>query len=152
MDAYPMAPLPLNDHSIQPGSAVVDQAYMDYAPLFNAMHGAKWLLSSRPVHARDGAAAVNAFTLGEAGAGLPTLLVPVMLANGTNSTVSIGLSLAPTVTELGWPPVRALNLTVRYPGGGDWSVLTATAKPNKEWDVDVPLRDGCALVRVHLHD
>lgn len=26
MDAYPMAPIPLNDHSIQPGSAAVDQA------------------------------------------------------------------------------------------------------------------------------
>ena len=26
MDAYPMAPIPLNDHSIQPGSPVVDQA------------------------------------------------------------------------------------------------------------------------------
>ena len=46
--AYPMAPIPLNDHSIQPGSAAVDQAYVDYAFLFNAMHGARGLLSARP--------------------------------------------------------------------------------------------------------
>ncbi len=49
MNVYPMAPMPLNDHSIQPGDPVVEQAYHDYGPLFDAMHGARWLLSSNPV-------------------------------------------------------------------------------------------------------
>ena len=48
MNVYPMAPMPLNDHSIQPGDPVVEQAYLDYGPLFDAMHGARWLLSTRP--------------------------------------------------------------------------------------------------------
>jgi hypothetical protein len=43
------APMPLNDHSIQPGDPLVEQAYHDYGPLFDAMHGARWLLSSNPV-------------------------------------------------------------------------------------------------------
>ena len=151
MDAYPMAPIPLNDHSIQPGSLVVDQAYRDYAPLFNSMHGAKWLLSTRPVNARVSDVAVNIFTIGEVGTGLPNLLVPVMLANNSNSSVSVGLNLAPTMKELGWPPVKSMNLTVRHPGGGQWSDLTATSKDNGEWDMDVPLREGCALVRIKLY-
>ena len=49
MNVYPMAPMPLNDHSIQPGNLVAQQAYVDYAPLFDSMHGARWLLSSNPV-------------------------------------------------------------------------------------------------------
>ena len=49
MDVYPMAPMPLNDHSIQPGQPVVEQYYRDYAPLFDAMHGAHWLLTSHPI-------------------------------------------------------------------------------------------------------
>ena len=152
MDAYPMAPIPYNDHSIQPGSAVVDQAYADYAPLFNAMHGAKWLLSTRPVYAPSGDVAVNIFTIGEVGSALPTLLVPVMLANSTNTTrVSVALDLAPTVTELGWPPVKAVSSTVRHPGVGAWSDITTTGKANGEWEMDVPLQEGCALVRIELH-
>ena len=73
---------------------------MDYAPLFDAMHGAKWLLSSNPVAAKavDASAAdspiVNIFTVAAPGAAdqqpgarpaaLPSqVLVPVMLANAT---------------------------------------------------------------------
>lgn len=48
MDVYPMAPMPLNDHSITPGNPVVEQAYRDYGKLFDSMHGARWLLSSDP--------------------------------------------------------------------------------------------------------
>ena len=55
-----MAPMPKNDHSINPGSLVVEQAYIDYAPLFNKMHGARWLLTTRPGWA-DGAE-VNVLT------------------------------------------------------------------------------------------
>ena len=43
-----MAPMPKNDHSIAPGDPVVEQAYRDYAHLFDALHGARWLLSSNP--------------------------------------------------------------------------------------------------------
>lgn len=54
MDVYPMAPMPLNDHSIQPGQPVVGQYYRDYAPLFDAMHGARWLLTTRPIQLEVG--------------------------------------------------------------------------------------------------
>ena len=53
---------------------MVEQAYMDYAPLFNALHGARWLLTARPGWADS--AVVNVLTTRDGG-----YLVPVMLAN-----------------------------------------------------------------------
>jgi hypothetical protein len=53
MNVYPMAPMPKNDHSINPGDPVVEQAYLDYAPLFDLMHGARWLLSSDPAEIQN---------------------------------------------------------------------------------------------------
>ena len=49
MNTYPMAPMPKNDHSITPGTPAVEKAYQDYARLFDAMHGARWLLTAQPV-------------------------------------------------------------------------------------------------------
>ena len=41
MNVYPMAPMPKNDHSIQPAAgSIVEAHYLDYAPLFDLMHGA----------------------------------------------------------------------------------------------------------------
>ena len=48
MNVYPMAPMAKNDHSIVPGNPTVERAYREYAPLFDAMHGARWLLTAAP--------------------------------------------------------------------------------------------------------
>ncbi len=63
---------------------------MSYAPLFNAMHGAKWLLSTRPIRLiPEGIASVNVFTKTNSNSNstLPTLIVPIMLANSSAETV-----------------------------------------------------------------
>lgn len=44
MNVYPMAPMPKNDHSIDPGDALVEAAYITYAPFFTAMVGSRWVL------------------------------------------------------------------------------------------------------------
>eukprot|EP00041_Stephanoeca_diplocostata_P027866 m.777446 g.777446 ORF g.777446 m.777446 type:complete len:964 (-) comp23264_c0_seq2:304-3195(-) len=44
MNVYPMAPMPKNDHSIDPGDAFVEAMYVTYAPLFTAMVGSRWIL------------------------------------------------------------------------------------------------------------
>lgn len=46
MNVYPMAPMPANDHSIPPSgdASLVETQYRAYAPLFDAMHGARWVL------------------------------------------------------------------------------------------------------------
>jgi hypothetical protein len=60
MRVFPMAPMPGNDHSIVPGSALVQRAYEDYAPAFAALRGCEWVLDAvRPVTASSGAANVT---------------------------------------------------------------------------------------------
>jgi hypothetical protein len=52
MRVFPMAPMPANDHSILPGSPLVQAAYEAYAPVFLALRGCEWVLdAARPVSA-----------------------------------------------------------------------------------------------------
>lgn len=121
--------------------------YLDYAPLFDAMHGAKWLLSSAPAQVKaiknarskptvvnslysgaDSAPSFNVFSVAAPGANnqqsgveqaaLPAaLLVPIMLANSTTS-VTLTLNLTSAVVELGWPTTTSLSGTaVLHPSG-----------------------------------
>ena len=111
---------------IQKGNEAVEASYLAYARLFDRMRGARWLLSSNPVWVElvqqtlaTGPravtnASVNAFTLSpppkasiehpSQSRGLPPalLLIPVMLANVTEGSVTLVLNLQPTETELGW--------------------------------------------------
>ncbi len=165
VDVYPMAPMPKNDHSIKPGSAAVERAYEDYAPLFEWMHGARWLLTSRPVslssatHAPaaaeegpGGLGLANVFTLPRASeAAPPPLLVAVMLADATQpSNVTLRLNLAPAVAALGWPPIKGAKLRARFPGGKEAALGEATSAGEGRWEAQVPIVRGCALVKVAL--
>jgi len=147
MNVYPMAPMPENDHSIQPGSPVVEQAYVDYAPLFDAMHGAKWLLSAHPVTLSQGTnASTNALTLPQGG-----MLVPIMLG-GTGSTtlqLSFKFGAADTLAGLGLTsPPSSVAVTALYPGKGRTPTVlgNATSGGSGVWTVEVPLVRGCAMV------
>jgi len=149
MNVYPMAPMPKNDHSINPGSAVVEAAYLRYAPLFDAMHGARWLLSARPV-ALDGdpAAVANAMYLPatERTGGWPTVLVNVMLGN--ESSVEMALSLTAAEAAYGWPPATSVTLLTLHPGDVDWSAPIDAKLVGDEWKATVPLVLGCATAQV----
>ena len=166
MDVYPMAPMPKNDHSITPGSAVVEQAYRDYAPSFDAMHGARWLLTTRPLSLRVNASSApaanlsaghaNVFTLPTStsaaplGGGLPALLVPLVLADEAVVAVTLGLWLEPTVKELGWPAVKGVALSVRYPGSSGETPLGEAALVGAVWEARVPLQRRCAIMTARL--
>ena len=164
MDVYPMAPMPKNDHSITPGSAVVEQGYIDYAPLFNAMHGARWVLTARPATLKaaptpsaagaggsnpdvrtvsTGAAAPAAAAT--AAFGIPNVLttpsggfvVPIMLANTTTASVILTLRL---------PGVTALTLKAIHPGRERAVELGPAKRVGAALEATVPLHRGCALV------
>lgn len=152
MGAYPMAPIPLNDHSIQPGSLLVDQAYEDYAPLFDAMHGAQWLLATRPVDVQAAGGAnlsVNIFTIGDTtqrGSAPLTLIVPVMLGGVAldNSSAVVRLHLAAAITELNWPSLNTANASVLHPGDSSWTEIVCTrGSTSTDWELRVPLKEGC---------
>ena len=153
MDVYPMAPMPKNDHSILPGSAVVEQAYRDYAGLFDAMHGASWVLSPHP--ARIGAsnisettrAGVNVFMAGVGSAGYD-YVVPVMVGNNDED---VTLTLNQNLGRKG--PAAKLAYSVLYPGGEPPSrPVYANRTVHGNWDVNIRLRRGCALIRSKLSD
>ena len=161
MDVFPMAPMPKNDHSITPGSEIVEQAYRDYAPLFDAMHGARWLLSTRPLSLSVNSSATpasnlsagvaNVFTItANASQSLPLLLVPVVLADAAVSAVTLRMWLAPTASELGWPEVGGLTVFALYPGASGEAPLGDALHVDGAWEIRVPLKRRSAVVKVHL--
>ena len=160
MNVYPMAPMPKNDHSISPGNLVVDQGYMDYAPLFDAMHGARWLLSARPATLSLGTnASVNVLTLplsAKAGSGGSerSLLVPIMLAAPTETTVQLTLHLGPAALKaLGLTvPPHSVELSLLSPGQGAAPKALGVAKAGDhgEWVGTIPLVRGGAMVTALL--
>ena len=168
MNVYPMAPMPKNDHSIVPADphGAVELAYYDYAKLFDAMHGARWLLTAHPaaIVGRNGTASagnVNVLTLpasssapGATGAAaqLPQLLVPIMLS--PQIAVTLTLNLAPAVAALGWPAVARISLTARYPNASaspaDVPLGDAKSVGGGSWQASIPLLQGCAMVTATL--
>ena len=145
MRVFPMAPMPGNDHSIQPGSALVQAAYAAYAPVFAALRGCEWVLdAARPVAASSGTANVFRARGTSAEAAAPgQLLAVVALGDAAAAAVRIevtGAALfgaATSVLAFGlvpgddWRPLGSLNV-----GGG--AVVAA----------DVPMLRGCALLRL----
>ena len=137
------------------------------------MHGAKWLLSTRPVYVKDipqategrATPSVNVYTVttptqgdsklneSDKSEALPELRIPIMLGNQSNSA-TIGLNLASTVTELHWKPVYKVMFSVMHPGGdGTWTPLPSSSPKRlmgDPWEVEVPLVQGCALLRAEL--
>eukprot|EP00038_Savillea_parva_P010156 m.188310 g.188310 ORF g.188310 m.188310 type:complete len:848 (+) comp17384_c0_seq1:177-2720(+) len=173
MNVYPMAPMPLNDHSINPGSPVVEQAYEAYAPMFDAMHGARWLLSAQPVSLQgDATAAANVFMLpsntttttsysttlsservnqNRTRSGTwPDLLTHVMLGSAASTSVSLTLHLGPAAAMYGWPAVRGAAAKALHPGSATWTPLTSIDVSGQDVVMTVPLSRGCAAVHVSL--
>ena len=153
MNAYPMAPMPLNDHSILPSpdeaDSVVEQAYRDYAPLFTKMHGARWVLTAHPVALSSNGAAASANMLyfyGGTGTA-SAYLVPVMLGGKGKGNDTIMLTMRPPdgATASGF------TLSAMYPGGGERAVVLPPPRPGKvegSWFATVPLKRGCALLQL----
>ena len=148
--ACPARAVPKNDHSIQPGAPVVDQGYMDYAPMFDAMHGARWLLAARP--ASTGAnASINVLTLPAKEGSERNLLIPIMLAPATQTTLQLTLHLGPAALKaLGRVAApSSVTLSVLLPGHGATPKPIGAAKAGMggEWDIEVPLVRGCVMVK-----
>ena len=127
LGVYPMAPFPGNDHSLRP-SDWVDRQYLDYGPLLETMRGKKWVLTPHAVSVADQSAKANLFEV-PGGYVLP-------VAFGGQSTHVV-------VTVKG---VRASAAEALHPGEERWVPLSVPSAG--ELHLDVPLRRGCALVRL----
>ena len=162
MNVYPMAPMPKNDHSIVPGdpNGAVELAYREYAPLFDAMHGARWLLTAHPAkivgaNTSSSLGILNVLTLPTTSSNttkLPRLVVPIMLS--AQAAVTLVLNLGPAITTLGWSAVTNVSLSARYPNASvspaDVSLGAAKSIGSGLWQATVPLQRGCAMVMAIL--
>jgi hypothetical protein len=135
LGAYPTAPLPANDHTIKP-SPTAERWYLDYGPLLQSLSGRKWVLLAGAVEVENKAAKANLFETPHG------LVVPVCFG-GANSTAAIvvrGLS----KLHLN---VKALHCAALQAGEKTSIALKASARKD-ELRMEVPLKRGCALVRI----
>ena len=116
---------------------------VDYAPLFEAMRGARWQLTAHVAAVTAGT--VNALYLERSGR-LPDLRVPIMLA-GANETCTLTLNLG----AAGWHTVpSAVTLVALHPGGGSVQVGSAQAKGGGTFAATIPLVRGSSMVLAAL--
>jgi hypothetical protein len=132
LGVFPTAPLPDNDHTITP-SPWADRWYLDYGPLFDTLHGRKWVLQARAVEVKDGAAKANLF---EVPGGY---VVPVVFGGSVPQAEVI-------VRGLGRRSLRAFCEAL-YPGAGEAVPIRGSVR-HGELRLAVPLRRGCAVVRI----
>jgi hypothetical protein len=130
MGVFPTVPYPGNDHTINP-SAWAERYYEDYGPLLDALRGRTWALWPHPIEA-DGSAKANLFQT-------PGGYVIPVVFGGKAASVRV------TARGLKGIDDRA-TFEALLPGGG--SVLVRADRHGDEWQLDVPLRRGCAVVRL----
>jgi hypothetical protein len=128
MGSFVTCPVAQNDHCVSPGERT-DQMYLEYGPLFNALHARKWVLLPHVVSVAGGTAKANVFEVPSG------YVVPVVLGGAAATVTLRGLNAD------GFKP------EVLYPGKGDWQPMEMTATQGTI-KIEVPLVNGCALVRL----
>lgn len=140
MHVFPMAPMPLNDHSIQPGNATVDSFYQDHAPLFNAVRQCSWALTAQAATASPNLSfAANAL---ECPSG-DEVFVPVLATGGGTGTATVAVRHLPPCTA-----PASLAVDVLDPGATQWRPIATQPAPTLDLTVDVQVTRSCALLRV----
>lgn len=131
MGTFPMVPYPKNDHSIRPDLRV-DQFYLDYGPLFRALNQRRWVFVPHVLRVKDGAAKANIF-------GVPGgYVIPICFGGqAPNATVTVR-----GVANLKSAVYRFVN-----PGDREWRNLKPSFGDGQV-EIQVPLKRGCAMVRI----
>lgn len=128
MGIFPMCPFEGNDHSIRPDGKV-EQFYLDYGQMFEAMKGRRWVLTPNVVKVVDDFARVNIF---EVDGGY---ILPAVLGEQDKCVIELnGIKLGSCVEIL-------------YPGG---EIQTGELKrmDGTKYQLEVPLKKNCALVKI----
>jgi hypothetical protein len=132
LGAYLTAPMPFNNHTIKPGNAEVDQLYLDYGLLFEALRFRTWYLEPFPIEVKG--AKGNCFQTPGG------LLIPLMLGGANQEARLTVNSQHPVLTG-------AHFVELLHPGDREWRTLRAQPLRLGE-EISVPLKHGCALVRL----
>ena len=132
LGVYPMAPFPLNDHSIEP-RPTHDRWYLDYGPLLDAMRGKTWALSPHAARVENLEAKANVFRVPGGYA------VPVVFGRDKKSVRVILRNLE------GAGPKSVC--TALHPGQ-EGRLPVAIVSQGADLVLEVPLVRGCAMVRI----
>lgn len=128
LGSFLTAPVPLNNHTLNPGDADLEKLYTDYGLLFESLRGRRWLLEDQAVKTNVGRA--NVFEI-------PGGVLIVLALAGAAETADLEI-------RSGHPVFQGdCFLEVLRPGDEDWQTLP----PLHEGHAAVPLHSGCALVR-----
>jgi hypothetical protein len=130
LGVLPMAPFPGNDHSLLP-SEWVDQQYLDYGPLMTALEARTWVLTPHAVEVEENAAEANVFSVPEG------LAIPVVFGR-PSSSVRVHVRSMPS---------SELSVDAVVPGSSQ-PLSVAHMRRGQLLILDVPLRRGCAVVRI----
>ena len=131
MGAFPTAPFPGNDHTIEPDSEV-ERFYGDYGAMFTRMHGRTWVLLPGVTEVIRGGALSNVFRTGD------RVIVPVMMGTADTAEVRLRHCLA-----LGLD--ASLRVEAWYPGEASPVTRRVTAAAD-ELNLTVPLKRGCVFL------
>jgi hypothetical protein len=136
MGVFPTAPLPANDHTINP-DAWAERYYLDYGLMLQALRGRTWVLTQSPVEVVGSAAKANVFAVPGG------YVVPVTFGGEAKSVDVIlrGLKVL--------PGQDSFRVEVLHPGDTSAHVLAAAASGDP-LRLTVPLERGCAMVKL-LH-
>ena len=128
MGAFPTAPFPGNDHTIEP-DPWAEKYYLDYGPLFRLLIGKKWVLTPHAVTVQGQTAKANLFAT-ESG-------YVVSVIHGSAAMVQIRLR--------GISTDDIISCKAVHPGGHSTAAF-AENKDDQGLLIHVPLQRGCAMV------
>jgi len=131
MGAFPTAPYPGNDHTIEPDPEV-EHLYLDYGAMFTQMRGRSWVLLPDVAEVPGNKALCNVFRSGM------RVLIPVVMGRGDTVAVRVR-----HCGELGLS--SSLRVEAWYPGRESPVTRSVTVRDD-ELALDVPLERGCAFL------
>jgi hypothetical protein len=132
MGAFPTAPFPGNDHTIQPDPEV-EQHYLAYGPMFRLLRRREWILLPNVISVQNNSALCNVFVKGK-----NQLMIPVMMGTTDSATVI----LRHCKRLLGRSTV---SIEVWYPGENR-PMHTSLEVHDDSLTLPVQLRRGCAFI------
>ncbi len=132
MGAFLTAPVPGNDHCMLPDPKR-ERFYCDYGPLFDALHGKRWLLLPHVIRVEDDKAIANIFEVPGGYA------VPV-IAGGKEASVQVVLQGLPKLAGQ-----NGFRIEVLHPAEAN-PVAVHAAADGEVLRLDVPLKRGCAML------
>ena len=132
MGVFPMAPYPKNDHSITPDPEA-DSKYLEYGPLMTAMRGKKWVLEPHCIEVEGQEAKANLFAV-------PGGWVAPITFGPKDATVKVFCVICQASR-------RKRIAEALLPGVQQPQTVKTTFRAGA-LELQVPLRRGCAVVRI----